>query len=78
MSGDMSRLVDADVITIALLKERLDEWNRRLEKLEGRIDRLLDDHESRLRRLEAWSYAIPVAALVSIGSVIAAVIAAVK
>lgn len=78
MHGDMSRMVDADVITIALLKERLDEWDLRLEKLEGRIDRLLDDHETRLRRLEAWSYGIPVAALISLGSVIAALIATFK
>lgn len=52
--------------------------SQRLEALERKIDKVVDDHETRLRGLEAWSYAIPVAALVSIGSVIAAIVAAYK
>ncbi|MGX4737101.1 hypothetical protein [Kitasatospora griseola] len=37
----------------------------------------LDDHEARLRALEAWRYALPVAALSGIGGALVAVVQAV-
>lgn len=43
-----------------------------------KVDQITEDHERRLRRLEAWSYAIPPTILVTAGSVIAAVVAAIK
>lgn len=36
------------------------------------------DHEVRLRALERWRYSLPVALLVSLGSAVAAIIAAVN
>lgn len=36
------------------------------------------DHELRIRALERWRYSLPIALLVSLGSAIAAIIAAVK
>ncbi len=50
--------------------------DQRLTELGLKLDKVTDDHERRLRRLEAWSYGIPVAALIAIGSTIAAIIAA--
>ncbi|MER5862212.1 hypothetical protein [Kitasatospora sp. NPDC002040] len=37
----------------------------------------LDDHESRLRALEAWRYALPVAALTGVGGALVAIVQAV-
>ena len=54
---------------VALLEEKF----RGLDK---KLDKFIDDHEVRLRRLEAWSYGIPVAALIAIGSMAAALITA--
>lgn len=34
------------------------------------IKRLVPDHESRIRRLEAWKYALPTAAVIAMGSII--------
>jgi hypothetical protein len=64
-------VTSAATVLVALLNQRLDQFERKLDKA-------LDDHEARLRRLEAWSYGIPIAGLISIGSVIAAAIAATR
>lgn len=56
---------------VALLEEKF-------RNLTEKLDKVTDDHEVRLRRLEAWSYAIPVAALISMGSMIAAAINALR
>ncbi|MEU9047513.1 MULTISPECIES: hypothetical protein [unclassified Kitasatospora] len=37
----------------------------------------LDDHEARLRALEAWKYALPVAALTGVGGALVAIVQAV-
>lgn len=50
--------------------------DERLTVFEKKLDAVTDDHEKRLRRLEAWSYGIPVAGLISLGSIVAALIAA--
>jgi hypothetical protein len=60
---------DESSVVVALLNQRLDQFEKKLDKA-------LDDHEVRLRRLEAWAYAIPVATLISIAAVVAAVISA--
>lgn len=52
---------------LAVLKERLDQF-------EAKLDKALDDHESRLRRLEAWSYALPPTFLVAVASLVAALV----
>ncbi len=64
-------MADEETVVVALMNQRLDQFEKKLDKA-------LDDHETRLRRLEAWSYGIPIAALISLGSVIAAVIAAIR
>jgi len=48
--------------------------NEKFSALEQKLDRVTNDHEVRLRRLEAWSYGIPVAVLTSFGGVVAALI----
>jgi hypothetical protein len=66
----MNALSDGgESVVIALVQQRLG-------AIEAKLDKVVDDHEARLRRLEAWSYGIPVAALISLGSVIAAIVAA--
>ncbi|MCX4687220.1 hypothetical protein OG401_23430 [Kitasatospora purpeofusca] len=37
----------------------------------------LDDHEDRIRQLEAWRYALPVAALTGVGGALVAIVQAV-
>lgn len=41
-------------------------------RMEGRLDKVLDDHEQRLRRCERWVYALPATAIVAIGSMVVA------
>ena len=52
--------------------------DQRLTEVITKLDKVTDDHERRLRRLEAWSYGIPVAGLAAMGSTIAAIIAAIR
>lgn len=63
----------ADSNTLDTLVALIDQ---RLTELGQKLDKVTDDHERRLRRLEAWSYGIPVAALIAVGSTIAAIVAA--
>lgn len=45
------------------------EIGRSLGRLEGKMDRAMEDHEQRLRRTERWVYALPptlIASLVSL------------
>lgn len=66
----MTGMSDDPIATVvALLEEKF----RGLDK---KLDKITDDHEVRLRRLEAWSYGIPVAALIALGSMVAAAITA--
>jgi type II secretory pathway component PulF len=58
-----------DSVVIALVQQRLG-------NIEAKLDKIVDDHEARLRRVEAWMYAVPAAVLISLGSVIAAIVAA--
>ena len=43
--------------------------NAKLIEMDRRFEKVSDDHEARLRRLEAWSYALPVSLVLAIGSV---------
>lgn len=60
---------DPIATVVALLEEKF-------KSLDRKLDKVTDDHEARLRRLEAWSYGIPVAALIALGSMVAAAITA--
>lgn len=60
--------IDESVV-IALLQQSLSEMDKKL-------DNVIRDHEQRLRSVEKWMYAVPVAALVAVGSMAAAVISA--
>lgn len=51
----------------------LGEISRQLEKIERRLDRILDDHEVRLRKVERWVYAVPPTLLLAAASIIAAI-----
>lgn len=48
---------------------------QRIGQTEANITETLDDHETRIRGVERWVYAIPVA---TVGGVIAAVVAFIK
>lgn len=51
----------------------LGELYRLLQGIESRLDRVLDDHETRLRKLERWQYAMPPTFLLAAASVVAAI-----
>lgn len=46
----------------------------RLDNIEAKIDKLVDDHEVRIRRLEAWSYAVPASFILAVGAAVAGVV----
>lgn len=46
----------------------------RLDTIERRLDRVLDDHEARIRRAEAWIYALPAALIAAAASVAIAIV----
>ncbi|MEU7186441.1 hypothetical protein [Streptomyces sp. NPDC045369] len=50
---------------------------RSLSQTHAAVAQTLDDHETRLRGLERWRYALPVAAVTSAGTLIAAVLKAI-
>ena len=58
---------DAEFDQVLLTK--LDAINAKLIEMDRRFEKVSDDHEARLRRLEAWSYALPVSLVLAIGSV---------
>lgn len=53
----------------AVLLTKLDAIASKLAEMDRRFEKVSDDHEARLRRLEAWSYALPVSLVLAIGSV---------
>lgn len=52
----------------------LGEVLRRLDRLDARLDTVFSDYETRLRRVERWTYAIPPTLLTAVAAVIAAVV----
>lgn len=48
----------------------------RLDAIDKRLDKVLDDHEQRLRKVEHWIYAVPPTLLLAMASVVAAVVSA--
>lgn len=59
----------ADAEFDAVLLAKLDAIATKLAEMDRRFEKVSDDHEARLRRLEAWSYALPVSLVLAIGSV---------
>lgn len=53
-------------VVIALINQRLSAW-------EVKVDKVVDDHERRLRAVEKWMYAIPVSVLVALVSLVATI-----
>lgn len=45
---------------------------RSLLRIEAKIDKIGDDHEQRLRRVERWLYALPPTFLLAVVSLVAA------
>lgn len=52
----------------------LGEIGRTVVRVEAKVDRALADHESRLRRVEAWMYALPVAVVTAVTAGVVAVL----
>jgi hypothetical protein len=50
----------------------IDEVRCAVHLLEARVDKTLDDHEHRLRRIEKWLYALPPTLMLVIASALAA------
>lgn len=46
---------------------------RTLNRLEGKVDKITDDHELRLRRVERWVYSVPPTLLLASASIVAAI-----
>lgn len=59
--------VDQEFDNVLLTK--LDAIATKLAEMDRRFEKISDDHEARLRRLEAWSYALPVSLVLAVGSV---------
>lgn len=50
------------------------EVQRTLSRMDQRMERVIDDHEARLRRVEKWMYILPPTVIVAGASVIVAVL----
>lgn len=59
--------MDDDSVSVAVIASRLFD-------IEKKIDKVLDDHETRLRNVERWVYAMPATLLVAVASVIVALL----
>lgn len=42
-------------------------------RMEQRLEKVLDDHETRLRRVERWAYALPATSLAAVLSALFAI-----
>lgn len=51
----------------------LGEIGRSLHRVEQRLDKVLDDHEVRLRKVERWVYAVPPTLVLAAASIIASI-----
>lgn len=49
------------------------ELGRSIQRIELKIDSQLTDHEQRIRRMEAWMYALPAGVLTAVAAIIIAV-----
>lgn len=49
-----------------------DEVLRSLDRMEAKLDKVTDDHELRLRKVERWVYAVPPTLLLAAASIVAA------
>ncbi len=68
----------ADAEFDAVLLTKLDNIASKLVELDGKFVKVTDDHEARLRRLEAWSYALPVSFVLALGSIGTTIFLAIK
>lgn len=50
----------------------------KLDAIDEKLNRAVDDHEARIRRLEAWMYALPASVLLAIASAAASIIIAIR
>lgn len=51
----------------------LAEIGRKLDSLDSKLSKILDDHEIRLRKVERWVYSVPPTLLLAMASIIAAI-----
>lgn len=45
---------------------------RTMQRMDSRLERVLEDHETRLRRVERWMYVLPPTLITAIGAVVLA------
>lgn len=50
------------------------ELGRAVARIESKVDKILDDHEKRIRDLERWRNAVPASVITSIAAVIVGVL----
>jgi hypothetical protein len=60
--------------THATSEVTMGEVQRTLARMDARMERVVDDHETRLRRVEKWMYVLPPTVIVAGASVIIAVL----
>lgn len=48
----------------------LGEIHRTMTRIEQKVDKVTDDHEVRLRRVEKWMYAVPPTVVAAVTSVV--------
>lgn len=52
----------------------LGEIARTMQRMDSRLERVLEDHETRLRRIERWMYVLPPTLITAIGAVVMSII----
>jgi hypothetical protein len=58
--------------TLTTEQPTLGEILRGVHRLEAKVDKVTDDHETRLRKVERWVYAVPPTLVLAAGSILAA------
>lgn len=54
----------------------LGEIARSLARIEAALNKVADDHEDRIRKIERWTYAVPPTIVLAVASIVASVMGA--
>lgn len=60
----------ATAVTLAVLNERLDTIEAKLDQFHTDYNRRADDLEQRMRLVERWMYAVPASIITALGSIV--------
>jgi hypothetical protein len=66
--------VDGRRGTAVVEEPTLGEINRSIGRLEAKVEKFAEDHETRLRRMERWAYALPPTFLLAVAGLVAALV----